>query len=240
MNPTSYRESHLHKGSDYHEMFEKVPHRKMLWTLERRILDGIVASLGRVDHLDFACGTGRILAYLEDRTRSSTGVDISGSMLEVARKETHRTCFIEGDLTREPLLDGQQFDLITSFRFFPNAEPELRRRAIEALAKRLRPEGALVFNNHQSPTMFNRLAAKIRGEAPTHLMQAAEIEDLLNWGGLEIQERFGLGLLPLAEHRMPRPYRAFTELEWVLSRLPKAHRMAQNVIFLCRLAGSRR
>lgn len=85
----SYRESHTKKGHDYSKSFEEVPHQSMVWQLERRVLDRIVAKYFPKDkprHFDFACGTGRILGYLADRVRTSTGVDVSDTMLSVARQ----------------------------------------------------------------------------------------------------------------------------------------------------------
>ena len=77
-------------------------------------------------HLDFACGTGRILEYFAGRVDSSTGVDVSDSMMEVAGRWPPKAELIEADLTQNDVLGDRRFNLITAFRFFPNAEPELR------------------------------------------------------------------------------------------------------------------
>ena len=67
MAETSYRESHLQKGADYHESFATQPHMAMVWRLERRLLTRIVREHFPAElptYLDFACGTGRILGLL--------------------------------------------------------------------------------------------------------------------------------------------------------------------------------
>ena len=82
-----YRKSHLHpdKGESYSALFTNNPYRNMVWQFEKSFLDSILTLFYRnsdIHHLDFACGTGRILSYLEDRTKSSTGVDYLPSCLK--------------------------------------------------------------------------------------------------------------------------------------------------------------
>ena len=120
--PEDYRESHKNKGLNYQEGFERIPHRAMMWELEQSALDKIFDSFfpeQRPDYLDFACGTGRILGYLADRARSSTGVDVSQSMLSVARARVPGANIIQCDITRDDPFGDRTFELITAFRFFP-------------------------------------------------------------------------------------------------------------------------
>jgi len=60
--------------------------------------------------LDVACGTGRHLKHLKDDF-SCTGVDISKSMLKIARKNAKGVTFKEADMKTLKL--GKQFDVIT-------------------------------------------------------------------------------------------------------------------------------
>ena len=124
MLPGSYRESHLHKGWGYHTTFSSLRYRATIWRLEQRLLFEIVRDNFPTEpprYLDFACGTGRILGHLAPYCESALGVDVSASMLDVARRKVKRAEIIEADLTRDDRLCGQEFDLITAFRFFPNA-----------------------------------------------------------------------------------------------------------------------
>ena len=144
-----YRQSHQQKGSDYHRTFEEMPHRKMVWEFEQATLLRILRTefrSGAPSHLDFATGTGRVLHLLSPEVASSTGADISESMLAVARENTPEARIVHGDITREPMLEDETFDLITSFRFFPNAEQALRQEVINELVTRLSPDGCLVFS----------------------------------------------------------------------------------------------
>jgi ubiquinone/menaquinone biosynthesis C-methylase UbiE len=60
--------------------------------------------------LDVACGTGLHLKYLKDDF-SCTGVDVSKSMLKIARKNAKGVTFKEADM--KTLRLGKQFDVIT-------------------------------------------------------------------------------------------------------------------------------
>ena len=165
MSQKSYRELHLHKGADYHELFYTLPHLAMVWRLERKLLPRIVRKYFPADpptHLDFACGTGRVLGLLSPMTTSSTGVDLSASMLQIARDTIADVEFVEADITRDDLLGNRQFDLITAFRFFPRAEPTLRREALMSIKPHLSPVGALIFNNHRNRGSLLRRVIGIR------------------------------------------------------------------------------
>jgi ubiquinone/menaquinone biosynthesis C-methylase UbiE len=151
----SYRDSHKYqsKGAEYEQYYSTQRWERFLWSREQKIIRQILEKYftGRDVHLlDFACGTGRITGLLEGRVKTSTGVDVSGSMLAVARNKLKQTEIIKADITVDNVLEGRKFNLITAFRFFVNAEPSLRSAAMKTIAKLLSKDGFLVFNNHQS------------------------------------------------------------------------------------------
>ena len=248
MSVSSYRESHLHKGRDYHETFSAIPYRSMIWCLEQRLLSRIVRDHFVDDvprYLDFACGTGRILGFLSPYCRSVVGVDVSTSMLDVARCVSARIDIIEADITKDDQLGGQEFDLITVFRFFPNAEPELREEALGALVRHLSRNGILVFNNHKnSGSLRFRLGAAKRwaigGGAMAHdrrTMSDLDARTLVSRAGLHIDRVYHLGVLPLSDHMTWLPRGTMTSIEGALSRVPFVEPLAQNLIYVCRRAG---
>ena len=101
----SYSESHKKpgKGVSYQDSFESQKYRKMIWTLEKKYLKKILIENfknEKIIHLDFACGTGRVLKFLEDQTTSSIGIDVSNEMICVARNTVHSQ-IIEGDVTKK-------------------------------------------------------------------------------------------------------------------------------------------
>ena len=190
-------------------------------------------------YLDFACGTGRILALLSPYCESSVGVDVSASMLDIARRARTRAELIEVDITKDDKLGDRRFDLITAFRFFPNAEPELRKVALCTLASHLSETGILVFNNHRNPGGLRSRAGSVirwaqrRPKQQGTVMSGEDVRALVADVGLQIQRVYHLGVLPLADHTKWVPQAAVTSLEHALSQLPLAQRFARNLVYVC-------
>ena len=148
-----YRTSHKNKGGSYDETILSSPFDAYMDTWEAHHLERAVqrlfpASLPR--YLDFACGTGRITRRVEAMATESYGVDLSQTMLDAARAKCCRTHFVCADLSKDSLQLGE-FDLITAFRFFGNAQDELRDSAMAAIRRHLRLGGYLIINNHRNP-----------------------------------------------------------------------------------------
>lgn len=148
-----YRQSHLQRGSTYDARLAMTPFDAYMAHVEREHLLRIVPALfpaAKPRYLDFACGTGRITQSLAPLAAETVGVDISPSMLEEARRKCPKVRFVEADLTRGAI-DLGQFDLVTSFRFFGNAQDELRHSVLHVLHHLLRDGGYLVLNSHRNP-----------------------------------------------------------------------------------------
>ena len=232
--PTDYRKSHLTKSDDYHATFKERPHQALIWQLEQRTLASIMVRhfpTEKPRHLDFACGTGRILAFLESRCSSSTGVDVSASMLSVASTNSPNAEVLEADLTRDNVLKGRKFDLITAFRFFPNAEDQLRADAIAALAPLLSGRGIIVLNNHMNRSSLLRSTRGALGRKLGHSMSIGEVENLCSLVGLRIDETLGLGILPLSDRHMLAP-RVIGVTEGILAKARVLSRLAQVQLFV--------
>jgi ubiquinone/menaquinone biosynthesis C-methylase UbiE len=211
-----------------------------MWRIEKQILDGIVSeNFGqtRMRLLDFACGTGRILHHLESRASESVGIDLSPSMLEVARAKVRKSEIVEADITRTDVLQDRQFDLVTAFRFFPNAEPELRTEAMLVLKRHLSPRGVLVFNNHKNrDSSICKLARALgRGNPRETLMSAEEATDLISMAGLVVAKRYHLGVIPVTEKHPVLPSAMLNTLETFFCRCPQLWRLARYHIYVCRL-----
>ena len=162
---TDYRRSHLERGTSYDATLDTNPFDAYMAKWEAHWLAQLVTRLhgeGIPRYLDFACGTGRVTQIVAPLARESIGIDISSSMLEVARAKCPGTRFIEVDLTRQSV-DLGKFDVITSFRFFGNAQDALRRDALTALARLLRPGGHLIVNNHRNPLSGSALLQRLTG-----------------------------------------------------------------------------
>ena len=235
-----YRDSHLApgKGASYHKVFTDNPHRSMVWELERKALDDIVRRFYAdrpVEHLDFACGTGRILQHLADRAGVSVGVDLSPSMLDVARTNVPSAEFIEADITKSDVLDGRKFNLITAFRFFANAQRELRMEAIYSLVRHLAAGGHIVFNNHRNRSSLLFRLARLLRRATNEGMSGQEVNEIVAAAGLRIEKTYHIGLMPATENHLLLPRPLLRIVERAASRAPCAKGLSQDIVFVCGL-----
>jgi ubiquinone/menaquinone biosynthesis C-methylase UbiE len=242
MAKISYRESHKYegKGTEYEAYYQNKTWQRFLWSREQEIILRILDKYytGRDVHLlDFACGTGRITEFLENRVKTSTGIDVSGSMLAIAREKLKRTELIETDITAENVLKSRKFNLITAFRFFLNAEPELRSAAIKAIAELLDEDGYFVFNNHQnsgSPWIKLRYARhrKKNPEGTFNVMSIEQMKNLAEEAGLEIVEIYPAGFFN--PPKIPVSYRLNRAIDWAAEKFNFLTRFSESPIAVCR------
>jgi predicted TPR repeat methyltransferase len=155
-------------------------------------------------------------------------------MMEVARKLAPGAELIEADLTQQDVLGGRRFDLITAFRFFPNAEPELRQSVFHVLARHLAPQGVLVFNNHKNRnSLSRRISRLLGGKVARGTMTHTEVEALVAQAGLRIVEIIPLATLPVTEKHTLLPISLIEPLERWMAGRAMVTGIAQNVIYVC-------
>jgi SAM-dependent methyltransferase len=234
-----YRLSHLapEKGESYHATFLRNPYRRMMWGLEKTALDDIRRRFlgGReLRHLDFACGTGRVLAHFAPDARATVGIDVSPSMLAIARRESPGSEILEADLTERDVLGDRTFNLITAFRFFPNAQQALRDAALGALVRHLDRDGVLVFNNHKNLASLRYRLSRRLGRGGVEGMRPREVRELVERGGLEIARTYAFGFTPASEERPLVPAALLNVLERALTRCPAIRGLGENIVFACR------
>jgi predicted TPR repeat methyltransferase len=214
---SSYIDSHkgAGKGAKYDEVYRSDPWHRYLWSREQEVLNCMLRDLYRgqpVDVLDFACGTGRIASALEANVREIVGVDVSASMLEIARTKLKRTTLIQGNIVDGPVFSSRNFNLITAFRFFVNAEQDLRLAALRALVPYLAPDGYFVFNNHQNSDSayikLTRAYANLKGFRFANTLSMAECAALMATVDFEIVRVYPVAMLHLPRvHFPPMVYR---------------------------------
>lgn len=216
----------------------------VLWRVEQRqltrLLRRIAPDLARASVMDFACGQGRILAYLDGRVGSLTGVDISPLMLERARAAAGEAELICADIVDSPQDVPGDMDLITCFRFLLLAEPALRESCVRALTTKLRQGGAIVFGLHGNPMSrrglvegFNQLLRPKRSRLPAFSLR--DMRDLASRCGLRVTMATGLGYLPRSVARL-LPTSVFERLETFLAGAPVLWRFGTNLIVVCKPA----
>jgi len=241
VDKNSYRESHKYeaKGAEYEAYYQNKAWQRFLWSREQniilRILEKYFADRD-IHYLDFACGTGRITEFMENRVKTSTGVDVSGSMLATARKKLKRTEIIEADITAENVFKPRKFNLITAFRFFLNAEPELRSVAMETLAELLDEDGYLVFNNHQnsgSPwiKLRNTHYRKKQPDGVLNVMSIEQMKNLAEEAGLEIIEIYPTGFFH--PPKFPVSYHLNRAIDRAAGKFNCLNRFSENLIAVC-------
>ena len=162
-----YRTSHATTSAvtDYIRTYE-VGYYAALWEkIEKPLVQATLRELGGPQKkcLDFACGTGRITTVAADHFAEVVGVDVSALMLASA-PGADNVRLHQIDITRQSL--GDTFDVVTAFRFFLNAEQQLRQEALEAIRKHLKPYGRLVGNIQMNATSPIGVASRIVNHIP--------------------------------------------------------------------------
>jgi SAM-dependent methyltransferase len=199
----SYRVSHSADGygTRYSHTYQKGYYFHQWTKLEEPLLRQIFSryrDAGATRALDFACGTGRILRVLEDYFDRSTGVDVSESMLAVARQACKRAVIIGQDITDQPL--DIEVDIATAFRFFLNAEPSLRKGALKAIHKCLRPGGVLIANVHVNSSSMLGVVYRMRNSmmrrTSAKVLGYAEFCETVKEAGFSIRETYWYSFLP--------------------------------------------
>jgi SAM-dependent methyltransferase len=202
--PRSYRQSHLgaDKARSYDEDLWDLRAAKGLdWLIEQRLLADVLRTAvqpGASSAADFACGTGRVLEFLNRYFPSPVGIDISSDMLALARARCPRAALILGDVTTAADLAPGPFDLITAFRFFLNAEPSLRSQVLAWMGRSLRPGGVVIANFHLNPASLRGRYLRLRmtRAARPSMMSVNDARWLFEAHAFTVRRILGYSFLP--------------------------------------------
>lgn len=243
---TDYRKQFQSReaAESYDARYAEDNYANILYNIEKYYLgksvDSMRKTISSIESLDFACGTGRITSVLEPLVDKSIGLDISSDMLERAKINTNLSEFLCGDLTTDDTLCQGPFDLITTFRFVTNAEPELREKALIALRKRMRSfDSRLVFNVHRnfgSYLFFHWAIQKLRRNKEKHkwnYMSRREARQLVTKCGLQVEKMIGFGLLSTYLTKL-LPTNTAQRIEYGLSKMPIINWFGSEFIVICR------
>jgi ubiquinone/menaquinone biosynthesis C-methylase UbiE len=240
-----YRDAHTapSKGINYEKTFIVFKYRKYIWDWEKEILKKIFikyfSDKTNIKYLDFACGTGRIISFLEKDISESIGVDISDSMISIAQANVKRSKIIKVDLTKTNIFNENYFDLITAFRFFLNAQPELREDVLNVLSKSLKDEGYFVFNIHLNKTsIYSRIIHLIRKinnlSFEINTMSIKQVSHMVEKAGLEIITTYHFAIIPIIKENTKIPILFIDPFEKFSSKIPCLRYFSRYLIFVCK------
>jgi len=235
-----YSSSHLRAGKAYQARFHDRPGRAAMWALEQPLIRDIFARLAPHRMLDFATGTGRIAAELEATLPACElhGIDISADMLALARAKCKTVALHEMDGRQALAHFGKDaFDVVSAFRFFPNADPDLREDVADQIAGLTKPGGHVVLNNHRSFWSLSYIAMRAAGNSDgSYGTPNADITKLFLQRGFSCVRRYSLGVWPQTDSRaFFLPWSVATALENANRRfLARAHTLGYNTVFVFR------
>lgn len=210
--------------------------KHLFFEIEREWVVDRIRELSVSTALDFACGTGRILSVLEQNVGAASGVDISEGMADMARERCSKSTVSVGDITSDGSLVATPVDLVTSFRFFLNAEDDLRRDVLRALRSRLKSGGALIANFHLNPHSLAGLHVRLSALGRTkkrRMLSLRAVEELLANEGFKVERVRGYGYLGPRRERLVFPWLQ-SKVETTLARLPLPAAVAENFLILAR------
>lgn len=221
----------------YEKLYGESTRDSLIWRLQQpyltSIIQGILQARGSIDALDFACGTGRILTFVEPFVNRIDAIDISPAMAEVARNRATKARVVVGDITQPDIL-ARQYDVATAFRFLLNSSDEARHGALESLRERLlERRGYLIVNNHgnlhslRHPVMkFGRKNTDLSNE-----LRHSEVRDLLDRTGFKLIQYRGFGLFPDVAYRLPLG-RALTRIDAITSARTLTTRFSIDIVYV--------
>jgi SAM-dependent methyltransferase len=225
--------------------YASTSYSSLLWAIQRPVLRGWLERAREQQaaprHLDFACGTGRITRLTEEVFDQVDGLDISEEMIDRARQQCAKAHFYVGSVLDDPDLCRGPYTSITTFRLILNLDASLRLPILRRLHTRLAPDGTLIFNIHgnthslrQPAILWKRLRhpPERRGNLMLNSMSDRQVRELLREAGFQVEERWGVGMLPPTVYRWPLR-RFWAGLDRMLARAPFLRPFCVDLMYRC-------
>lgn len=215
-----------------------------LWALQRpvvqRLVRQAVADRTGTRLLDFASGTGRILAAVAELADEVDALDLSATMLDRARERQTKARLVVGTLDGDatPPEARRDYDVITCFRFFLNVDDDLRRSILAEFRQRLHARrGWLIVNNHGHARSLRTLAvaANRDPDAMHSTLSDRHFRQLLSEAGFRVVADYGFGLTPDVVHRS-KLRRASLALDRWGARTPWTRHWAVDRVYMAQWA----
>lgn len=235
----SYKDSH--KWVDFASNYDRNISGKFedrIYQIEYLILTEVLNQLfvnKDISVMDFACGTGRVTGIISKVYPNTMGFDISEDMLAVARQKYPQLKFLKKDITNDDM--DKRFDLITAFRFFLNAEYELKELILSKFNDLLQNDGYIVFNIHMNNPSILFILSRIKyllwlTKIKQNGMSYTEVKKLAEKCGFHIvYSRWYSFLLgnPLLTFL---PFGLLKSIDLVLSKIPVLRFFSKDLIYV--------
>lgn len=154
-------------ATSYSSLFEVNSTEGQLAKIEKELCLEILKEEKLIEnftHLDFACGTGRILGYFETISREQFGFDISPDMLNIAKDFSKAKLLLPSEYYKVfDTLKTSDVVVITAFRFLLNA-PSRDLEDFLLFCKKILDSQERVYlmvNNHGNKFSFRSLTLGI-------------------------------------------------------------------------------
>ena len=245
----SYREKFQYNVDNY-DVITQSKHISLIYDLEKAVLNEYFTTIGaeQLSVMDFACGSGRWTKYLETKFNKTIGVDISQNMVDLAKTKCNKAEFVVGDITNSSVRVEQlkqDFDVITAFRFFKNAEDSLRQQAIDVLPNYLKNNGYLILDLHLNTYSFMGILAnvikKVKLDRLVNIssmslitISIGEIQRLLDDSGLEIIDYWGMGVLPGRSNKILLPIKMLYAVERYFTKNKILRSFSYNILIVAK------
>ncbi|WP_328314726.1 class I SAM-dependent methyltransferase [Streptomyces sp. NBC_00442] len=171
------------------DLLDRTPYERAVLAL----FAGLVTSAGGGPVADVGCGSGRITAHLRDLGVDAFGIDLSPTMIDVARREHPGLHFEVGSMTHLDIDDASVAGLIAWYSLIHVPDDEVD-RVLEHFRRVLRPGGTLLLGFHVGDE--TRLKTCGYGGHPmkvyVHLRRAGHLTERLDAAGFTVQARMSL------------------------------------------------
>ncbi len=175
--------------------------------LDRELLDRFAASVrGAGPVCDLGCGPGHVARYLHERGLDVFGIDLSISMVEIARRLSPGIRFYSGDLRALDLPDGS-WSAIVAFYSIIHILPSDLTGVFRELGRVLHPGGSLFLAFHVGGEPLH--VEEMWGQAvnfDAYFFRPEHVEDCLKSAGFEVQEVIVRPPYPEVEYQSTRAY----------------------------------
>ncbi|HMJ08788.1 MAG TPA: class I SAM-dependent methyltransferase [Pyrinomonadaceae bacterium] len=187
--------------------------------------------------MDIACGTGYGLAFLKQRARAVTGVDIDiAAAVEAMSEKDEKVSVLLGSGLNLPFHD-ESFDVVTSFETLEHLQE--RQLFLWELKRILRPNGLLILS---TPNANYTMPKDGKPSNPFHVFEYKPEELRAEIGSIFVIEQFvgqslraSYGIPPFydAQQRLPKDLITQTKLfGWkVMNKIPLAIREGLSKAF---------